>query len=29
VKIQALLTLTALAAFVAKFHLMVGHFDGR
>jgi hypothetical protein len=29
VKVQALLTLTALAAFVAKFHLMIGHFDGR
>lgn len=28
-KVQALLALTALAAFAAKFHLFVGHFDGR
>jgi hypothetical protein len=29
VKVTLLLTLVALAAFVAKFHLMIGHFDGR
>ncbi len=30
-KIRALLTLVALAAFVgkAKLHVMIGHFDGR
>jgi hypothetical protein len=28
-KVQALLALTALAAFGAKFHAMIGHFDGR
>jgi hypothetical protein len=28
-KVTLLLTLVALAAFVAKFHTMIGHFDGR
>jgi hypothetical protein len=29
VKVTLLLTLVALAAFVAKFHAYIGHFDGR
>ena len=28
-KVTVLLALVALAAFVAKFHVMIGHFDGR
>jgi hypothetical protein len=28
VKIRALLALVTLAAFVAKFHVMIGHMDG-
>jgi hypothetical protein len=27
-KVSALLVLTALAAFAAKFHMFIGHFDG-